>query len=71
MKEDTFLTPAELERLTGRAQKSKQAEQLRIQGIPFHLDWSGHPVVTREYLHGKKKTAAEKPQRWQPAVLSA
>jgi len=63
----TFLTPEDLRVLTGKAQKAKQAEQLRRIGVPFFLNAAGIPVVTRAAVEGGGEKTARKP--WTPKVL--
>lgn len=60
-----FLEPEELAVLTGRKMKSVQVKILRMMGIPFHVNASGHPVVTRSAVEGRKEEKAAKKQ-WQP-----
>lgn len=67
---DMFLDGAELQRLTARRFKSKQIEWLRKEGIPFRVSATGHPVVTRGAIEGRKEEPAQ-PQRWTPRVLGA
>lgn len=64
-----FLEREEVAALTGRKMKSLQIQQLRRMGIPFHINATGHPVVTRNAVEGKKDDA-EKPV-WKPNVLRA
>ena len=63
-----FLTPEEIEQLTGRKVKKLQVEQLRLMAIPFYVNAIGRPVVVRSVLEGKKEQVAIKP-RWEPSVL--
>ena len=60
-----FLEPSEIHRLTGKAQKAKQVEQLRRMGIPFYLNASGHPIVARAIIEGSKQVVAVTPT-WRP-----
>ena len=55
-----FLTDAEVRTLTGYHKPSKQAEQLRAQGIRFVLNRLGRPVVAREWLESGAATATKK-----------
>lgn len=64
-----FLTPDELRTLTGKAQKAKQVEHLRRQGIPFYLNASGHPIVARSAIEGGAKSTQPERKQWRPAVL--
>jgi len=45
-----FLSDTDLEKLTGRKQKSRQVAELRRLGVPFYVNASGHPVVARAVL---------------------
>lgn len=60
-----FLTDADLEKLTGRKQKSRQVAELRRLGVPFYVNASGHPVVACAVLEGGKQPAQQKPT-WEP-----
>lgn len=62
-----FLTSEEIRMLTGFAQKAKQVEHLRRQGIPFYLNASGQPVVARSAVEGGRMPDAKK--SWRPAIL--
>ena len=64
-----FLTPEEIRTLTGRAQKSKQVEQLRRSGIPFTLNASGQPIVTRTAIEGGRKEEFITKKTWRSATL--
>ncbi len=66
-----FLTGEELATLTGRKLKSRQIEWLRTTGIPFRVNATGHPVVTRGVIEGRKEEHAAAPQRWTPRVVGA
>ena len=44
---DAFLTPEEVQRLTGFKQKSKQIEWLRANLIDFRVNALGYPIVFR------------------------
>lgn len=69
---DLFLNDAQLNRLTGRQLKSLQIQWLRAEGIPFRVSATGHPVVTRAAVEGRKpEPVSETPQRWQPRVVGA
>jgi len=61
-----FLDAAELKKLTGRDQKSRQIEWLRREAIPFRVNATGHPVVTWAAVHGQRNT---EPTGWQPRAL--
>ncbi len=65
-----FLEPDEIATLTGRRIKSLQIVWLRQQGIPFRVNATGHPVVTRSTIDSG--TSEAPPARgWTPRVLSA
>ena len=65
-----FLEPDEIATLTGRRIKSLQIVWLRQQGIPFRINATGHPVVTRSTID----TAASMPTHtrtgWTPRVIA-
>ncbi len=63
----TFLDQHELEELTGRKMKTRQIAALRQMGIPFFINATGHPVVTRSAVEGRKEEAAKAP--WVPRIL--
>jgi hypothetical protein len=48
-----FLTPSELEHLTGYRIQAKQIEWLRKNGVPHYVNALGRPVVTKEALYGR------------------
>lgn len=64
-----FLEDEEIKKLTGRKMKGYQIKALRNMGIPFFVNATGHPVVTRSAVDGK--TDAEPPVKrtWVPKVL--
>lgn len=64
-----FLGNDEITVLTGRKIKSKQIEALRKMGIPYFVNATGHPVVTRTAIEGKKDEP--QPKKWTPNVLRA
>lgn len=66
---NTFLDPAELTTLTGRKFKSRQIDALRQMGIPFFVNATEHPVVTRAAIDGQRKPVAEQKKTWVPKVL--
>lgn len=67
-----FLSDAELRQLTGRPQKSRQIEWLRQNGIPFRINATGHPVVTRGAVEGRQEPQeAPRQGRWTPRVIGA
>lgn len=63
-----FLEDPDLKRLTGRQQKSRQIEWLRIAGIPFRVSATGHPVVLWAAVKGKD---VETTEAWRPRALEA
>ena len=62
-----FLTPQELETLTGFSRKANQVAQLRRMGIPFFVNGSGRPVVTRVAVEGRREHKEQ--MSWSSAVL--
>jgi hypothetical protein len=60
-----FLDEADLVRLTGRPQKSRQISALRKMGIPFYVNDVGKPVVACTVVEGKKSTEAPR-KKWEP-----
>ncbi len=74
MSELPFLSDDALAVLTGRRQKSKQIEQLRIMGVPFRVNAAGRPVVATSAIDGspagvRKAVEATTIPAWQPSVL--
>lgn len=63
-----FLEPEDIVRLTGRKTKTRQIDELKRQGIPFFVNATGHPVVARAIVEGRKDNAPEK-VKWQPRLL--
>jgi len=63
----SFLDSEEIAELTGRKIKSKQIEALRKMGIPYFVNATGHPVVTRNAIEGKKEEPQQR--KWTPNVL--
>jgi len=74
MTDDVFLTDEQLARLTGRRMKSLQIRWLKAAGIPFRVNATGHPVVTRAAIEGRQEQQAQpapqKVQGWQPRVIA-
>ena len=64
-----FLAVDELVVLTGRKVKSKQIEALRRMGIPFLVNASGRPVVTRSVVEGRRPDVTVR-TGWRPKVLA-
>lgn len=63
-----FLNDAELHHLTARKFKSKQIEWLRSEGIPFRVNATGHPVVTRAVVEGRETEMRPRQTGWVPRV---
>lgn len=61
----TFLDDGEIKTLTGKSQKSKQVEQLRKMGVPFHVNAAGRPVVARVNVEGGRQQVVK--QAWRPS----
>lgn len=60
-----FLEQADLVKLTGRPQKSRQISALRKMCIPFYVNDVGKPVVAWSVFEGKKE-AAPRVKKWEP-----
>ncbi len=77
---DTFLSPQEIEELTGvktgknnRKREQLQIDWLRAAGIPFWENARGRPIVARAAIEGRRAAevaAAEPKKKWQPPTLS-
>ena len=77
---DTFLSPQEIEELTGvktgrnkRTREQLQIEWLRASGIPFWENARGRPIVARAAIEGRRAAevaATEPKKKWQPPALS-
>lgn len=68
--DDTFLTDAEVERLTGRKVRRLQCAQLRNMLIPFRVNALGQPIVTRAALNGLPETVTTPAnQAWSPGLV--
>jgi hypothetical protein len=65
----TFLTADEVAALTGRKFKSRQIQELRRQGIAFHVNATGHPVVARSIIDPKANATPKVKPKWVPDVL--
>jgi Domain of unknown function (DUF4224) len=50
-----FLSTQEIGILTGFQRKGRQIVQLKGMGIPFFVNGSGRPVVTRAAIEGRKE----------------
>lgn len=69
---DLFINEKELSKLTGRKMKSLQITWLRTEGIPFRVSATGHPVVTRAAVEGRKPEPETQPKNtWVPRVVGA
>jgi hypothetical protein len=71
---EVFLNDEQLAQLTGRRFKSLQIAWLKEAGIPFRVNATGHPVVTRAAVEGRQEqhqpAPSHKPQGWQPRVIA-
>jgi hypothetical protein len=63
-----FLSEPDLVKLTGWRMKSRQIAWLRASGIAFHINATGHPIVTWAAVEGKPAPAAQNRPTWQPRV---
>jgi Domain of unknown function (DUF4224) len=62
-----FLSELELIKLTGRRMKSRQIAWLRVQGIAFRINATGHPVVTWATVEGRQEQLpAQNAPTWEP-----
>lgn len=61
-----FMSDEDIEKLTGKKQKSQQIAQLRKMGIPFFINASGHPVVTVAAVEGKSTQSKKTEKTWTP-----
>ena len=66
-----FLEDDEIVRLSGRKMKGHQIIALRQMGIPFFVNATGHPVITRAAVEGRKDASDPVRQPWVPNVLKA
>lgn len=77
---DMFLSPQEIEELTGvktgrnkRTREELQIDWLRASGIPFWTNARGRPIIARAAIEGRKMAevaAAEPKKKWQPPTLA-
>jgi hypothetical protein len=67
---ETFLTPAEVEKLTGRKKAKAQLRQLARQGIRAFPDANGKPVVLRASLDESIKSKRRKEPNWDAISVS-
>jgi len=65
-----FLEPDEIAQLTGRRIKSLQIVWLRQQGIPFRINATGHPVVTRSAIDTAGAAPNYTRTGWTPRVIA-
>ena len=68
--EIVFLTKQETRTLTGTALRVKQIDVLRENRIPFTLNASGWPVVTRAAVEGRRDAPQAVTREWQPASVA-
>lgn len=61
----SFLTPAELETLTGRTQAAAQIRQLRKRRIRHQVNANGKPVVTWAAVEGRENIPEPAPIHWE------
>jgi hypothetical protein len=57
-----FLTPADLQRLTGRRQRAAQRRYLDRQRIPYRTDADGAPVVLASAIGENTQPAPARPR---------
>lgn len=71
MSSTLFLDERDLVQLTGWKLKSRQVQWLRDAGIPFRVNATGHPVVTRAAIEGRQpaEQSAPQPNAWTPRVV--
>lgn len=74
---DTFLTPEEVEELSGirvgrggKTREQLQIEWLRTSGIPFWTNARGRPIIARTAIMGGGRSEDQPRPKWQPKVLS-
>lgn len=60
-----FLTPDELERLTGRRRFSAQRRALDVLRIPYVRAATGEPLVRQDALDGRAGSARNRGPRWE------
>jgi hypothetical protein len=64
-----FLTNDEISQLTARKNKGAQIDALRRMGLPFFVNATGHPVVTRAAIEGGLQVRQAPVNVWKPHVL--
>ncbi|WP_268907171.1 DUF4224 domain-containing protein [Collimonas humicola] len=62
-----FLDQNEVSELTGRKMKTRQIVALRQMGIPFFINATGHAIVTRSAIEGRKDDTPK--AAWVPRML--
>jgi len=67
MSTTTFLSPEELEALTGRRSKKRQIDALRMMRVPFWVNAIGCPVVSRSAIDATPSTPTAS-NVWSPAL---
>ena len=68
MNDSIFLDEDDISTLTGCRRKSDQIDMLRSQGILFHINKSGCPVVPKAAVMGSKYERPD--ETWNPAIIS-
>ena len=68
MNVDLFLNAEEVHQLTGFKRKTKQIQQIKKMGIPFFINATNRPIVSRSVVDGSAKAKPPKTQGWQPAL---
>jgi hypothetical protein len=68
---EMFLSDEEIAQLTGRKFKSHQILTLRQMRIPFFVNATGHPVVTRAAVEGGTREEKTVKTPWVSKVLRA
>lgn len=63
-----FIDSEQLIQLTGRKNKSHQIAWLRGSGLPYRVNATGHPVVTRLAVEGRTPELIVE-ATWAPQVL--
>jgi hypothetical protein len=66
-----FLEDEEIVKLSGRKLKGHQIIALRAMGIAFFVNATGHPVVTRAAVEGRRDAVDPVKRPWVPNVLKA
>lgn len=75
MPDRLFLTGQEIKELSGFSWKSKQIAWLKATAIPFRINATGHPVITRTAIQGRPATVhtteAAPSRGWSPRAIGA